>query len=284
MKKFCFLFLIICGLMVFCLQDCQARQKLNLADLENKYNAVIGVYAVDMENGKKICYKPDTRFSYCSTHKVFTAAELLRQKNTSDLNEIRKFSAEDILSYAPITKDHVADGMTLAEICSASLRWSDNTAANLILQEIGGVENFKVALKNIGDQTTKPARNEPELNLFNPKDNRDTSTPRQMVKNLQVYIFGDILSDDKKKLLIDWMSDNSITDTLIKAETPQGWKVIDKSGSGDYGARNDIAVIYPPNRKPIVMAIMSRRTEKNAKSDDAMIAEAAKRIFDNLVF
>ena len=248
MKKFCFLFLIICGLMVFCLQDCQARQKLNLADLENKYNAVIGVYAVDMENGKKICYKPDTRFSYCSTH------------------------------------NHVADGMTLAEICSASLRWSDNTAANLILQEIGGVENFKVALKNIGDKTTKPARNEPELNLFNPKDNRDTSTPRQMVKNLQVYIFGDILSDDKKKLLIDWMSDNSITDTLIKAETPQGWKVIDKSGSGDYGARNDIAVIYPPNRKPIVMAIMSRRTEKNAKSDDAMIAEAAKRIFDNLVF
>ena len=144
--------------------------------------------------------------------------------------------------------------------------------------------NFKVALKNIGEKTTKPARNEPELNLFNPKDNRDTSTPRQMVKNLQVYIFGDILSDDKKKLLIDWMSDNSITDTLIKAETPQGWKVIDKSGSGDYGARNDIAVIYPPNRKPIVMAIMSRRTEKNAKSDDAMIAEAAKRIFDNLVF
>ena len=62
-----------------------------------------------------------------------------------------------------------------------------------------------------------------------------------MVKNLQVYIFGDILSDDKKKLLIDWMSDNSITDTLIKAETPQGWKVIDKSGSGDYGARNDIS-------------------------------------------
>lgn len=164
------------------------------------------------------------------------------------------------------------------------IRWSDNTAANLILQEIGGVENFKVALKNIGDKTTKPARNEPELSLFNPKDNRDTSTPRQMVKNLQVYIFGDILSDDKKKLLIDWMSDNSITDTLIKAETPQGWKVIDKSGSGDYGARNDIAVIYPPNRKPIVMAIMSRRTEKNAKSDDAMIAEAAKRIFDNLVF
>ena len=92
------------------------------------------------------------------------------------------------MSYAPITKDHVADGMTLAEICSASLRWSDNTAANLILQEIGGVENFKVALKNIGDKTTKPARNEPELNLFNPKDNRDTSTPRQMVKNLQVYI------------------------------------------------------------------------------------------------
>mgnify|MGYP000747845171 CR=1 FL=1 len=104
-----------------------------------------------------------------------------------------------------------------------------------------------------------------------------------MVKNLQVYIFGDILSDDKKKLLIDWMSDNSITDTLIKQKLRKVGKLSTRAVQRLW-ARNDIAVIYPPNRKPIVMAIMSRRTEKNAKSDDAMIAEAAKRIFDNLVF
>ena len=260
----------------------QAEKKFNFAALEKKYDAVVGVYAVDMESGKKISYKANEKFSYCSTHKVFAVAELLRQKNISDLEEVKKFSAEDILSYAPITKEHVADGMTLAEICSASIRWSDNTAANLILQEIGGVENFAAALRKIGDKVTKPARYEPELNLFDAVKNRDTSTPKQMAKNLQVYMFGDILSDEKKNLLVDWMSENSITDSLIKAGTPTGWKVIDKSGSGDYGARNDIAVIYPPNRKPIVMAIMSRRMEKNSKFDDRLIAETAEKIFKNL--
>ena len=281
MKNIYLAVVILFSLIIF-VEQVQAEKKLNLAALENKYGAVIGVYAVDMESGKKISYKANEKFSYCSTHKVFTVAELLRQKNISDLEEVIRFSAEDILSYAPITKEHVADGMTLAEICSASIRWSDNTAANLILKEIGGVENFAAALRKIGDKVTKPARYEPELNLFDAIKNRDTSTPKQMAKNLQIYIFGDILTAEKKNLLVDWMSGNSVTDTLIKAGTPTGWKVIDKSGSGDYGARNDIAVIYPPNRKPIVMAIMSRRMEKNSKFDDHLIAETAEKLFKNL--
>ena len=281
MKKFYLAFVIFFSVIIFAGQV-QAETKFNLAELEKKYDAVIGFYAVDMESGKKISYKANERFSYCSTHKIFTVAELLRQKNISDLEEVKKFSAEDILSYAPITKEHVAEGMTLAEICSASIRWSDNTAANLILQEIGGVENFAAALRKIGDKVTKPARYEPELNLFDAVTNRDTSTPKQMAKNLQVYILGDILTAEKKNLLVDWMNGNSVTDTLIKAGTPNGWKVIDKSGNGNFGARNDIAVVYPPNRKPIVIAIMSRRKEANSKFDDALIAETAKLFFDKL--
>ena len=281
MKKICLAFVIFFSVIIFAGQV-QAETKLNLAELEKKYNAVIGFYAIDTASGKKFSYRPNERFSYCSTHKVFTVAELLRQKNISDLEEVKKFSAEDILSYAPITKEHVAEGMTLAEICSASIRWSDNTAANLILREIGGVENFAAALRKIGDKVTKPARYEPELNLFDAVTNRDTSTPKQMTKNLQLYILGDVLSDEKKNFLVDWMSENSITDSLIKAGTPDGWKVIDKSGSGNFGARNDIAVVYPPNRKPIIMSIMSRHKEANAKFDDALIAETAEIFFEKL--
>lgn len=260
----------------------QAETKLNLVELEKKYNAVIGFYAIDTESGKKFSYRANERFSYCSTHKVFAVGELLRQKNISDLDKVVKYSEADVLSYAPITKEHVAEGMTLAEICSASIRWSDNTAANLILKEIGGVESFAAALRKIGDKVTKPARYEPELNLFDAEKNRDTSTPKQMTKNLQAYVLGDVLSYDKKILLKDWMLGNAVTDTLIKAGTPTGWKVFDKSGSGDFGARNDIAAVYPPDRKPIVMAIMSRRKESNAKFDDALIAETAKLFFDSL--
>ena len=198
MKKIFILILAI----IFCQKICAAQSE-NFSKLEEKYNSVIGVYAVDTETKRTIEYNADLRFAYCSTHKVFTVAELLRRKSLNELQQIKYYKDEDILSYAPITKNHVADGMTWAEICQAALKVSDNTAANLILEEIGGVKNFRKSLRRIGDKITFPARNEPELNFFALDDILDTSTPRQMALDLQKYILGDLLCKDKKNLLID---------------------------------------------------------------------------------
>ena len=258
-----------------------AAQTKNFSALEEKYNSVIGIYAIDTENNKTVEYNANLRFAYCSTHKVFTVAELLRQKSLNELKKVKHYKDEDILSYAPITKNHVADGMTWEEICQAALRVSDNTAANLILEEIGGVKAFRKFLRRIGDNVTSPVRDEPALNFFAPNDIRDTSTPRQMALNLKKYILGNELSDKKKKLLIDWMSNNSITDTLIKAGVPKNYSVTDKSGSGaNYATRNDIAVIYTPNHKPVVIAIMTRSKNVDAQFDDALIADITKIIFN----
>lgn len=150
----------------------------------------------------------------------------------------------------------------------------------MILKELGGVENFKAALRELGDDITEPARLEPELNFFDSV--KDTSTSRQMAKDWELYLLSDFLSDDKKILLATWMSDNAVTDELIKAGVPDGWKVLDKSGNGTYGTRNDIAVVCPPNRKPIVIAIMTRRNQPDAKFDNALVADAAKIIFSRL--
>lgn len=185
------------------------------------------------------------------------------------------------MPYSAITKAHVDSGLTLAEICEAALRVSDNTAANLVLEELGGIAAFKESLRAIGDDVTEPARLELELNIFAPDNINDTSTPRQLAKDLELYLLGDILSDEKKSLLAKWLSDNAITDDLIKAGVPQGWKVLDKSGAGiNYGTRNDIAVIFPPNKKPIVVAIMTRRNEESARFDNALVEEIARMIFN----
>ena len=275
MKKF----FIALMLIIFAV-DVVPVQAASFRALEKKYAAQIGVYALDTNSGQEISYNADKRFAYCSTHKVLSVAALLKIKTVDELNARRFFSQEEILSYAPITKNHVADGMTLAEICEAAIRLSDNTAANLILKELGGVENFKASLREIGDEITEPARLEPELNFFDGV--KDTSTPRQMAKDLEIYLLSDFLSDDKKFLLTTWLSDNAITDELIKAGVPDGWKVLDKSGNGTYGTRNDIAVVYPPNRKPIVIAIMTRRNQPDAKFDNALVADTAKIIFSRL--
>lgn len=277
MKKFLILALALLIMLAGCKQE---TPELNFGALEAKYNAKIGVYVLDTNDNSEIAYNADERFAYCSTHKFLSVGALLQQKTLEELGERRTYSEKEILPYSAITKAHVRSGLTLAEICEATFRASDKTAANLVIEELGGIDAFRDSLRAIGDDVTEPARLELDLNIFSPDSLDDTSTPRQLAKDLQMYLLGDLLSDDKKALLASWMSDNAITDDFIKAGVPKNWKVLDKNGTGiNYGTCNDIAVIFPPNKKPIVVAIMTRRNEAGARFDSALVADVARMIF-----
>ena len=253
------------------------------AQLERDYSAKLGVYALDTETNKEVLYRSDDRFLYCSTSKALLAGIVLQQNSLEQLKQVVRYSSDDILSYAPVTKEHVEQGMTLEEICVAALRFSDNTAANLLFNHIGGPTGFKSALNKLGDNITEPVRLEPHLNEVIPGDKSDTSTPRQLAIDLQAYTTGNVLTEDKRKMLIEWMTGNATGKKMIRAGAPADWIVADKSGSGSYGTRNDIAIVIPPNRKPIIIAILSTHAEKEAKYNDQLIAQAAKIVFDSLV-
>ena len=252
------------------------------AQLERDYSAKLGVYALNTETDKEVMYRADDRFLYCSTSKALLAGIVLQQNSLEQLKQVVKYSQDDILSYAPVTKEHVEQGMTLEEICIAALRFSDNTAANLLFKHIGGPAGFKSALNRLGDNITEPVRLEPHLNEVIPGNNSDTSTPRQLAIDLQAYTTGNVLTEDKRKMLIEWMTGNATGKKMIRAGAPADWIVADKSGSGSYGTRNDIAIVIPPNRKPIIITILSTHAEKEAKYDDQLIAQAAKIIFESL--
>lgn len=246
------------------------------AQLEDEFDARIGVYAIDTGTNQTVEFKSDERFAYSSTFKVLAAAILLKQNDITDLEKVVTYNKEDLVTYSPVTEKHVDTGMTLLEISEAAIRKSDNTAGNLLFEGLGGPDKFKQALRDIGDDVTQPERYETELNEFTPGNNRDTSTPRTMATNLQKVALGDFLPNEKRKLLIDWMKGNATGDALIRAGAPQGWKVGDKSGAGSYGTRNDIAIVWPPNREPIVIAVMSRYDTEDAEYDDALIEKAAE--------
>ena len=252
------------------------------AQLERDYSAKLGIYALDTQTNKEVMYRADERILYCSTSKALLVGIVLQQNSPAQLKQVVKYGQDDILSYAPVTREHVEQGMTLEEICIAALHFSDNTAANLLFNHIGGPTGFKSALNKLGDNITEPVRLEPHLNEVIPGDNSDTSTPRQLAIDLQAYTTGDILTEDKRKMLIDWMAGNVTGKQMIHAGAPADWLVADKSGSGSYGTRNDIAIVMPPNRKPIIIAIVSTHAEKEAKYDDQLIAQAAKIVFDSL--
>lgn len=244
--------------------------------LEKEFDARLGVYAYDTGTKKTIAYRSNERFAYASTFKPLAAAILLERKSLEEMDEIITYTRDDLVTYSPVTEKHVKTGMTLRELCDAAIRFSDNTAGNLMLEELGGPDGFEAALKEMGDTVTKPERFETDLNEAEPGDIRDTSTPEALASSLQKVLIGDFLTEEKQNILTGWMRGNVTGDPLIRAGVPSGWEVADKSGAAGYGTRNDIAIVWPPNREPIIMTILSSRDSKDAEYDNALIAEAAE--------
>lgn len=259
-----------------------ADDDARFTDLESAYDARLGVYAVDTATGAEVVWRSDDRFAFASTMKALGAAALLDSVGIAGLGTDVEIAAEDIVSYSPQTKQHVGGTMTVGELAAASVQQSDNTAANLVIERLGGPAALDAALFRLGDDTTEVTRTEPALNDTVPGDQRDTTTPRALTANLRAYVLGDILAGEERELLTTWLIDHSLGDTLVRAGTPKGWTVGDKSGAAAYGTRNDVAVIWPPSASPIVIAVMSSRTEADADYDDALVAAAARAAIASL--
>jgi beta-lactamase class A len=246
-------------------------------NLERRYDARLGVFAIDTGTGKTVSFRSDERFAYASTHKVLSAGAILRQSSVDDLDQIISYTREDIVDYSPITEKHVDTGMPLRDVIAAALQYSDNTAANLMFRRLGGPGALGAALVDIGDRTSRPARIEPDLNEATPGDPRDTTTPRTIGSDLRAFALGKALPKAKKEILTEWLKGNTTGANLIRAGVPSDWTVGDKTGSGGYGTRNDIAILWPATGDPIVLAVMSSKSTEDAKYDDALIADAARQ-------
>ncbi|QLH21013.1 class A beta-lactamase [Streptomyces sp. Rer75] len=255
-----------------------------LKALEREFDARLGLYAIDTGTGREVAYRDGERFGFHSTFKALAAGAVLRKYSLNGMNKLITYSRDDLVDNSPITEKHVDTGMTLRELCDAAVRYSDNTAANLLFDAIGGPKALEREVRRVGDDVTRMERIEPELSKWVPGDTRDTTTPRALAKDLRAFALGDdVLRKPERAQLTTWLRTNTTGDALIRAGVPKGWVVGDKTGSGFfYGARNDIAVVWRPDAAPIVMAVLTNRGEKDDVHDDKLIAEAASVVADTL--
>jgi beta-lactamase class A len=254
-----------------------------LKQLERKFDARLGVYAIDTGTGREVAYRDGERFGYHSTFKALAAGAVLREYTLSGMNEVIKYSKDDLVHNSPITEKHVETGMTLRELCDAAVRYSDNTAANLLFDALGGPKGLEAELRRLGDDVTVMERIETGLSDWVPGETRDSTTPRALAKDLRAYVLGHVLRNPERAQLTKWLKTNMTGDETIRAGVPDGWVVGDKTGSGNgYGGRNDIAVVWRPDAAPLVMAIMSNRDEKDETYDNKLIADAASVVADTL--
>lgn len=252
-----------------------------LSRIENGSGGRLGVAILDTGTQRRAEHRAAERFPMCSTFKLLAAAAVLkRAENGQDQLQRRiKFQASDLVTYSPVTKDHVGgDGMTLAELCAAALNYSDNTAANLLLASLGGPQALTAYARSIGDPVTRLDRIEPDLNEAVPGDPRDTTTPAAMLQNLHTLLFGDVLSAASRDQLTAWLLGNRTGDTRLRAGLPPGWRCGDKTGSGERGSTNDIGVIWPPQGAPILVTVYLTETAAASEARNATLADVGRTI------
>jgi len=253
--------------------------------VEQRTGGRIGVAAVDTGSGKRFDYRSEERFPMCSTFKLLAAAAVLKQVDgrQEKLDRFVSYDAKDILEYAPVTKAHLKDGgMTLGALCAAAIEQSDNTAGNLLLDTIGGPIGVTKFVHSIGDEMTRLDRKEPGLNSAIPGDERDTTTPAAMCADIQRLLLDNVLTKSSRHQLEDWMQHNETGTLMIRAGVPKTWTVADKTGRCGNGATNDVAIIRPPGRAPIVVAMYSIGSTSSADDHASTLAEVARATLEFL--
>ncbi len=229
-----------------------------LAQLEKDIGGRVGVCAVATDSGRTLAHRADERFAMCSTFKWILAAAILAKVDRQELKLDQRltYTEKDLLEYAPFTGKNVArGGLTIRELTEATITVSDNTAANLLLARVGGPAGLTRFLREHGDLTTRLDRTEPMLNTNLDGDPRDTTSPRAMVSTLRSLLLGEALQPKSREQLVSWMVASTTGATRLRAGLPKTWRVADKTGSGERGAVNDVAVAWPPQRGPILIAV-----------------------------
>ena len=253
-----------------------------LAAIEARISGRLGVAVLDSGSGARIARRADELFPMCSTFKCLAAAAVLRavDAGTLRLDQRVPYGTSDLLDYAPVTKAHAGDGaMTLNDLCAAAIEVSDNTAANLMLRELGGPQALTRFIRTLGDDVTRLDRNEPSLNSAIPGDARDTTTPNAMLVSLRALLLGDALSEKSRAQLETWLLNCKTGGNKLRAGLPAAWRVGDKTGSGANATSNVIAILRPPGRAPLLAAVYCTGSTTAASKDlDAAQADVGRLV------
>lgn len=247
--------------------DPGTRLDQQIGALERRYNAVVGLSAMNLDGLGAVAHRADQMFAMCSAFKAYAAGSVLQRVDRGELSldAVEFVDPAAVVANSPRTGPRAGTEMTLAELCQAALQVSDNTAGNLLLKRLGGPPAITAFARSIGDDRTRLDRWETELNSAIAGDPRDTSTAAALGGGYRSLLTGDVLTPSQRDLLVQWMRANETSS--MRAGLPEGWTTADKTGGGDYGSTNDVGVAFGPDGQRLLLAIMTRSAADDPKAD-----------------
>lgn len=251
-----------------------------IARIEAESGGRLGVALHDTGTGQRFAYRGNERFAMCSTFKLLLAGAVLArvQQRAERLDRQLPIRASDAIGHAPFTAKRAGGTATVAELCRAMMVESDNGAANLMLAAIGGPAGLTRFLRQTDDTVTRLDRNEPSLNEAAPGDPRDTTTPLAMLGSAERLWLGPVLAPAGRAQLTTWAIECRTGLERLRAGLPKGWRAGDKTGTGDRGTYNDVAIFWPPRRKPVLITSYLSESKLGADAGNAIHAKVARTL------
>lgn len=257
-----------------------AVAKARLRELEAASQGRLGVHIIDTATGQVYGHRPDERFMMLSSFKLLASAMVLSRVDAGQESLKRRitYSKNDLVTYSPVTEKHAGgEGMTLAELCEATITTSDNTAANLILASYGGPAALTAFARNSGDSVTRLDRIETELNVKHSDVLLHTTSPHSMALTMRKVVLGDALSAPSRELLQQWLLSNTTGGKRLKAALPPEWRIGDKTGTNKTDI-NDIGVVWPPHRKPWLVTAYMADSQASSEIKEATLAQVGSLV------
>ncbi|WP_408638182.1 class A beta-lactamase [Nonomuraea corallina] len=262
--------------------------RAELRRLETSYRGRIGAFAIDTGTGRTFGYRAHERFPSLSTFKAVLCGAVLDKARTEDpglMERTLRWTRKDVVDHSPVSglPENVKNGMTPAQLCHATITLSDNTAANVLLKQIGGPAGMTRYYRSLGDRVGRLDRWETELNDWKPGERRDTVTPASMARDLKRLTVGDALAPADRKRLTGWLKATTTGNERIKAGLPAGWTSGDKTGTGGvHATAHDIAIAWPRSGAPVIIAVYTWRRAADAEVDQTVIAKTASLLVRRL--
>ena len=261
--------------------DAGAHRSLHA--IEERSGGRLGVVLLDWDGTALIDYRGDQRFAFCSAFKLALGGAALAAdaKGSIDLEKEVRFTRADFVGYQPYVEqrlDGEAGVITLGDALDGTLLTSDNVAANMLIDALGGPSAVTAIWRSWGDPVSRLDRRETALNENRAGDDRDTSSPLAMAKAVRILLDGDVLGPVDEARLAGLLERSRTGLERVRAGLPDDWRAGDKTGTCKPSGMpdpqaNDIGFFVDDAGEFFWFAVMLDRYDGDVPSANAVHAE-----------
>lgn len=284
-------FLMLMGAQTVMAQDATATLRQRMLDrIQEVPGAVVGVVLREIGGGSAVDINPDSLFHAASTMKVPVMIEYFRRLDAGELTKDQSLSLDTVFKSivdgspyslnAGVDSDssvfsRVGQQVPLRLLVERMIVRSSNLATNALI-DLLDAKRVQATTVSLGAVNMKVLRGVEDGKAFQQGLNNQT-TARDLATLLEAIETGKAASPSSSREMIGILTRQEFNDE-IPAGLPLGTKVAHKTG-WITGVTHDAAIVYPPNRKPYVLVILTKGIRDRPVAQ-RLIADLAKLTWD----